>query len=183
MNSLTNSSKEYSKVCTQIYVHLRNSGLSRKNALKSCSVHNFIRNYDGTKVVTDKERQTWILNKSISNELKDWPVRSNLMKGILENRKAKTTKRKLLKTNQYKRKTKARKLNKQEYYKYLETTQWKTISRMVVKRDNNKCTKCGSTHILQAHHTNYKNIFNETEHLEDLVTLCKECHTQIHSKK
>jgi len=184
MSNLTSSSKEYSKVCTQIYVHLKNKGLNRRNALKTSSIHKFIKNYDGTIVVTDKERQTWILNKAINNEFKDWPVQTDATKSLREQILEKIIKpRRLLKTKQNKRSRKHKRINKREYYNYLKTTEWSNISKMVIKRDNNKCTKCGGTYTLQAHHMHYKNIFNEMEHLEDLITLCKICHTQVHSKK
>lgn len=185
MNSLTLNSKEYQITCTQIYVKLKNDGLNRRDALKTSSIHRFIKQYDGTKVVTDKERQIWILNKAISGEFKDWPIRTDKMKCIREQKHLQTTKRRLLKNKKARKRSSI--INREErlkkYHSYLLTPKWRTISQTVIKRDGNKCTKCGSTKILHAHHKTYKNIFNELNHLEDLITLCKECHKVIHKKK
>lgn len=70
-----------------------------------------------------------------------------------------------------------------EYVKYIESSEWKKITNVVKTRDNNMCTNCGGDYILHVHHLSYKNLYNEMEHLEDLVTLCQECHEKIHKRK
>ena len=63
-----------------------------------------------------------------------------------------------------------------KYKAYLATKKFKKISFAVKKRDNFKCVKCGSKKNLHAHHLNYKNIYNEEDHLDVLITVCAFCH-------
>jgi hypothetical protein len=70
-----------------------------------------------------------------------------------------------------------------EYKDYLDSPEWKYIRRIVLRRDNKKCTKCGSDKNLRVHHTNYKHIFHEINYLIDLVTLCDNCHGAEHGVK
>ena len=67
------------------------------------------------------------------------------------------------------------------YKKFLVSKYWLSVKRVVLKRDNNKCAKCGTTIKLRVHHLTYKNHFNEHNHLEDLITLCDSCHRNIHN--
>ncbi|MBW1619032.1 MULTISPECIES: HNH endonuclease [Empedobacter] len=67
---------------------------------------------------------------------------------------------------------------KGKYHKYLESPEWRAKREMVFKRDGYTCTKCKSRPAFHAHHLTYKNIFNEK--LEDLISVCAECHSQIH---
>ena len=67
------------------------------------------------------------------------------------------------------------------YERYLQTPEWAAIRRMALDRDGNKCTQCGSTTVLQAHHVTYKRRGHEK--LKDLKTLCKNCHEQTHGKR
>lgn len=67
------------------------------------------------------------------------------------------------------------------YREYLKSNEWKEIKSLVLKRDGNKCIKCGSSNSLQIHHTTYVNIFNEVENLDDLITLCSKCHMEEHN--
>jgi len=78
------------------------------------------------------------------------------------------------------------KVPKVEHVKYplfLKSKYWKYVHNLVVTRDGNKCTKCGATKRLQAHHLSYKHHFAEHKHLEDLITLCKSCHELEHKDK
>lgn len=54
------------------------------------------------------------------------------------------------------------------------TATWKKLRWQVLSRDEFKCTKCGETKALVAHHLTYERAGHEL--LEDLVTLCTECH-------
>ena len=67
------------------------------------------------------------------------------------------------------------------YKNYLHSDKWYKIRDKVFNRDNNKCTICGATENLVAHHKNYDNLGNEK--LEDLITVCEECHEVIHSER
>lgn len=66
------------------------------------------------------------------------------------------------------------------YDAYLQTDEWKQIREMAFQRDGRKCTKCGSTQYLQAHHLNYSR--RGREKLKDLTTLCSTCHQRHHEK-
>lgn len=72
-------------------------------------------------------------------------------------------------------------INNINYCKYLESEKWKNFREEVLKRDNYKCTKCGKTENLHIHHISYDNIWDEK--LEDVITLCDECHEKEHSTK
>lgn len=65
-----------------------------------------------------------------------------------------------------------------DYKKYLKSDYWKDIKEQVHKRDNYKCRLCNSENNLQVHHKTYEFLGNEN--LEELITLCKKCHFNIH---
>lgn len=67
---------------------------------------------------------------------------------------------------------------KGKYHQYLESPEWKEKRELIFKRDGYICTKCKSRSAFHAHHLTYENIFNEK--LEDLISVCAECHSQIH---
>lgn len=68
-----------------------------------------------------------------------------------------------------------------EYTKYGLSMRWQQLKFKILKRDNFKCTECGTApelkNSLVAHHQTYERL--ENENLEDLITLCKECHKKI----
>lgn len=71
----------------------------------------------------------------------------------------------------------------EKYHKYIKTEDWQEIRTLVLDRDNHKCRCCSRTEeesSLTVHHSTYKNLFNEADHLEDLITLCRYCHSGIH---
>lgn len=70
-------------------------------------------------------------------------------------------------------------LSTMPYDAYLRTEHWFMLSDKVKQRDGNRCKLCNSTKQLTSHHRSYKNRgkFNE---IEDLVTLCRNCHSIIH---
>lgn len=49
--------------------------------------------------------------------------------------------------------------------------------RLVIERDK-VCQHCGGIEKLEVHHKTYENIYNELEHLDDLILLCSKCHHQ-----
>lgn len=53
------------------------------------------------------------------------------------------------------------------------------IRRIVLERDDNKCTKCGSKEQLHVHHIVYRSNHG-TDELENLTTVCDMCHLEIH---
>lgn len=67
-----------------------------------------------------------------------------------------------------------------EYRKYLKSNDWKVLGRQVKKRDNHRCVRCGYIGNLQVHHTNYNGIETMSFTVDQLESVCKECHTDIH---
>lgn len=70
-----------------------------------------------------------------------------------------------------------------EYRLYLQSTEWKTLRQSVFKRDSHRCTQCGYIgYGLQAHHTHYDGIYTMAFTTDQLITVCKQCHDQIHRR-
>ena len=63
---------------------------------------------------------------------------------------------------------------------YMSSTKWYTKRQERLEIDNFECKLCNSIIDLKVHHKTYKRIFNED--INDLVTLCSDCHTAIHDK-
>lgn len=76
-----------------------------------------------------------------------------------------------------------------KYQRYIRSKAFKEIREIIFNRDNHKCCVCGwspsegGKRTLTCHHIRYNNLFNEKDHLEDLITLCSVCHKAIHSAK
>jgi hypothetical protein len=70
---------------------------------------------------------------------------------------------------------------KLEYWEFLQTSYWFGIKDLVLRRDKHKCIACGSKKSLQVHHKVYTHRFSEHKHLDDLETLCGDCHKFVHS--
>jgi 5-methylcytosine-specific restriction endonuclease McrA len=66
-----------------------------------------------------------------------------------------------------------------KYKAYLKSDKWKAKRKEVLERDDYTCQECGFR-AWQVHHLTYKNIFNEP--LEDLISICGDCHRDIHNK-
>lgn len=71
--------------------------------------------------------------------------------------------------------------DKQQYYAYLKSDQWREKRRAALQFYGNNCCLCGTRHNIQVHHRNYRNIFKES--MEDLILLCESCHKTFHKKK
>lgn len=52
-----------------------------------------------------------------------------------------------------------------------------TETELIFKKRLEDCKQNG---VLQVHHDTYKNHFEELNHLEDLMTLCDNCHKEHH---
>lgn len=71
--------------------------------------------------------------------------------------------------------------NKTKYERYLETDKWKQIARNACARAKYKCQLCGEKNqTLHVHHNTYEHRYREAEYPEDLIVLCKDCHTNLH---
>lgn len=73
-------------------------------------------------------------------------------------------------------------MTKNEYRKYLKSEHWVEIRRQRKRLDNHRCYLCGCQKYLNVHHLKYDNLGNENVE-EDLVTLCKKCHSMLHRIK
>lgn len=75
----------------------------------------------------------------------------------------------------------------EEYQAYLQSPEWRNKARERMALDNHTCQYCGSellsrineNHIPNVHHLHYRTLRNECVNT-DLVTLCQECHTNLH---
>lgn len=69
------------------------------------------------------------------------------------------------------------------YEKLLKDPRWILKRLIILKRDNYRCTTCGSRKRLQVHHTYYSGGYNPWEYPdEDLITLCEVCHKKYHEE-
>jgi 5-methylcytosine-specific restriction endonuclease McrA len=67
------------------------------------------------------------------------------------------------------------------YQEFLLSPYWQIVRAKVLERDKNTCQECGSTRRVVPHHYHYAYKGRELEHLDCLITLCKDCHTKKHS--
>lgn len=66
------------------------------------------------------------------------------------------------------------------YDEHMKSDYWRKIRFQVRERDKHKCRHCGSGMNLVCHHITYENLGNES--LDDLLTLCKRCHYNVHQE-
>ena len=74
-------------------------------------------------------------------------------------------------------------ISKMDYADFLKTPYWKSIALYIKERDGKKCSICGATKALAAHHLTYENHGDELHHLEDLACVCNKCHEGFHNQK
>lgn len=67
------------------------------------------------------------------------------------------------------------------YNEYLTTPEWHDLRIKIINRDKNLCQECFSKKANEVHHLHYRNVFKEK--LEDLISVCKDCHNKIHFYK
>ena len=70
---------------------------------------------------------------------------------------------------------------RRNYYDYMHSEEWRKKRLKVLKRDGFRCQMCGTAKNLRVHHINYEHLGTDAE-LDDLITLCDTCHTQIHAQ-
>ena len=61
------------------------------------------------------------------------------------------------------------------YRKYIDSEHWQAI------RNGFRCQICGTGIEPRVHHVNYEHLGTDQE-LDDVVTLCDECHSKVHAK-
>ena len=62
----------------------------------------------------------------------------------------------------------------------LDLEAYQELCRQVLQRDGWRCQVCGSSANLQVHHILLRSQSGD-DIVENLITLCSECHDQIHS--
>ena len=70
---------------------------------------------------------------------------------------------------------------KRSYYEYMHSEEWRQKRLKILKRDGFRCQMCGTAKNLRVHHINYEHLDTDAE-LDDLITLCDECHRKIHEQ-
>lgn len=70
------------------------------------------------------------------------------------------------------------KKDKTKYKKYLQSKKWKDKRNKVLERDRHACRVCNSSNRLNVHHRTYERLGKE--YLNDLTTLCEDCHMLFH---
>ena len=70
-----------------------------------------------------------------------------------------------------------------KYKEQLKTAQWKRKRKVILTRDNNTCSNCGSKSELNVHHIYYVSGNMAWDYPNNaLITLCSECHKVWHKK-
>lgn len=69
------------------------------------------------------------------------------------------------------------------YKKFLLDKRWKIKRITILKRDNYQCKGCSGLNTLTVHHNQYTEKFPWNEPDENLITLCKKCHSKIHKTR
>ncbi len=69
-----------------------------------------------------------------------------------------------------------------DYEEYLHSEEWRKLRRERIALDGYRCQNCGCVKNLEAHHINYSRLGHEGE-IDDLVTLCHNCHVKLHKEK
>ncbi|MBI4909911.1 MAG: HNH endonuclease [Acidobacteria bacterium] len=64
------------------------------------------------------------------------------------------------------------------YSSYLQSGRWEELRTEALKRDGYRCRTCNSADDLEVHHRRYPAAWG-TEPVDDLTTLCRECHETI----
>lgn len=74
-----------------------------------------------------------------------------------------------------------------EYEWYLKSPQWRKVSKWSLMMDGYKCALCGDT-ASETHHKRYVKTWDDGdkcyhyhESYADLMSLCHDCHKEIHS--
>lgn len=69
-----------------------------------------------------------------------------------------------------------------KYLAYLKSARWDELRTERIKMDNFQCRLCGNPHQLHVHHLYYPETLG-TETVNDLITLCADCHKTIETLK
>ncbi len=61
----------------------------------------------------------------------------------------------------------------------LDTEAYRRLHRQVLERDSRRCQVCGARKNLQVHHLEFRSRSGD-DSLHNLITLCVDCHRQVH---
>ena len=64
------------------------------------------------------------------------------------------------------------------YADYIKSKVWKKKRNERLSFDGYRCRQCGSAQNLRVHHITYERLGHEE--MDDLITLCKDCHAKVH---
>jgi hypothetical protein len=70
--------------------------------------------------------------------------------------------------------------SQKRYQEYLSSSEWAQVAVAVKQRAGYRCQVCNSQLDLCAHHRTYENRYNELNHLDDLICMCRRCHETFH---
>lgn len=65
-----------------------------------------------------------------------------------------------------------------DYDDFLATPEWHETAMVIKQRAGNKCSLCGQTFALTAHHLTYERRGREIA--DDLLVACNRCHMAVH---
>ena len=65
-----------------------------------------------------------------------------------------------------------------DYHEYIKSPAWKERARKRMRMDRFQCSVCGTAKNLAVHHITYERLGHED--MDDLITLCKDCHAKVH---
>lgn len=65
-----------------------------------------------------------------------------------------------------------------DYREYIESASWSEIRLRRIKLDRFTCQMCGTAKNLVVHHITYDRLGHED--INDLITLCHDCHEKVH---
>lgn len=70
-------------------------------------------------------------------------------------------------------------MSRPDYHEYIKNSEvWAAKRKERLGIDQYRCRKCSSTSKLEVHHRTYQNL--GAEPMDDLVTVCEDCHREIH---
>jgi 5-methylcytosine-specific restriction endonuclease McrA len=64
---------------------------------------------------------------------------------------------------------------------HLNSTSFRSLRHYILKRDGWRCQSCGTRAGLEVHHITPRSRLGH-DAKENFITLCRDCHRQIHSK-
>lgn len=77
-------------------------------------------------------------------------------------------------------KRKNKPLKKIDYKAYINSEEWKRKAKKIRRRDGLRCRLCHTNSTeLHVHHSTYERLGFEKDN--DLITLCKNCHSKFHN--